>query len=623
MALNTYYAVENLQEAFRMRLYPSITIWNRLEGRPRAEDFKRALRAEVRDALWMLTRQWQMGEFMGDDAGSPVVSKILAQTHTLNKYQADQHEGQPFPEDLPLEAIVEQKKLPFREGNQIISMDIRLMMGRHWLKMMQEAGISKQEFITQYPFEPGDPNDPDQAKIFSRKDTWQAFAAYKGRAMDGYRLYEHLTADAGNHAYDPFDEAPPGSQKTTIENLEEPFIEWFRSFFLQPRKEDNDAWLPSHLEYQFNCSGIEEGREKIYAAREYYHGHLDWYNLDINPDENTLGETGESNPEPKEPLFEEFIPTPISFGGMPNTRWWALEDATTNFGDIHPDTTDLNKLLVMEFGLIYANDWFLFPLILPAGSFAKVKGLTVTNVFGERTWIEPAGEGPDDDWQRWSMFTTSIMGSDSGESDKSIIFLPTTGKIMEGAPVEEVNLIRDEVANMVWGVEKIVPLPHGESIQGREAGLDLRNYLQKLKDESSGSPSPPETLENNASIRYRLMNTVPENWIPFIPVHTDSSKRQIKLQRASMPRYLENDTEAPLPVKPRTSLLRYGLESVSPYYIYEEEVPRAGTVVKQSYQRTRWYNGKTYHWFGIRKQTGRGEGSSGLAFDRIIEKKKG
>ena len=28
--------------------------------------------AEVRDALWMLTRQWQMGEFEGDDAGSPI-----------------------------------------------------------------------------------------------------------------------------------------------------------------------------------------------------------------------------------------------------------------------------------------------------------------------------------------------------------------------------------------------------------------------------------------------------------------------------------------------------------------------------------------------------------------------
>ena len=37
---------------------PIIKGWNRLEGRPRTVDYSRALRAEVRDALWFLTRQW-------------------------------------------------------------------------------------------------------------------------------------------------------------------------------------------------------------------------------------------------------------------------------------------------------------------------------------------------------------------------------------------------------------------------------------------------------------------------------------------------------------------------------------------------------------------------------------
>ena len=41
--------------------FPTVTLWNRLEGRPRTRGFDRALRAEVRDALWMLTRQWQIG----------------------------------------------------------------------------------------------------------------------------------------------------------------------------------------------------------------------------------------------------------------------------------------------------------------------------------------------------------------------------------------------------------------------------------------------------------------------------------------------------------------------------------------------------------------------------------
>ena len=46
--------------------------WNRLEGRPRVADFERSLRAEVRDPLWFLTRQWQFGEFQGEDAASPI-----------------------------------------------------------------------------------------------------------------------------------------------------------------------------------------------------------------------------------------------------------------------------------------------------------------------------------------------------------------------------------------------------------------------------------------------------------------------------------------------------------------------------------------------------------------------
>ena len=55
------------------------------------------------------------------------------------------------------------------------------------------------------------------------------------------------------------------------------------------------------------------------------------------------------------------LPTQVTFNGMPNTRWWEFEDGRTNFGDIKPDTTDLAKLLLIEFGLVYANDWFLIP----------------------------------------------------------------------------------------------------------------------------------------------------------------------------------------------------------------------------------------------------------------------
>jgi len=61
---------------------PSVTQWNRVEGRPRTDAFDDALRAEVHDGLWMLARQWQMGEFRGDDAGAPVLAQ-MRMGHTL------------------------------------------------------------------------------------------------------------------------------------------------------------------------------------------------------------------------------------------------------------------------------------------------------------------------------------------------------------------------------------------------------------------------------------------------------------------------------------------------------------------------------------------------------------
>ena len=89
-----------------------------------------------------------------------------------------------------------------------------------------------------------------------------------------------------------------------------------------------------------------------------------------------------------------------------------------------------------------------------------------------------------------------------------------------------------------------------------------------------------------------------------------------------MPRVLEGDPEKPVKIQPRTILIREGLDRdpKTAYFIHEEEVPRAGIRISQSYQRTRWYNGKVFTWLGIKKQTGRGEGSSGLAFDQILDR---
>jgi hypothetical protein len=75
-------------------------------------------------------------------------------------------------------------------------------------------------------------------------------------------------------------------------------------------------------------------------------------------------------------------------------------------------------------------------------------------------------------------------------------------------------------------------------------------------------------------------------------------------------------------VQPLTSLLRQGLDLASPqtYFLHEEEVPPAGTRISQYYARSRWTHDHVYTWLRSRKQTGRGEASSGLAFDQLVDK---
>lgn len=613
---------------FQLKVFkwvPTVTLWNRLEGRARAEDFDRATKAEVRDALWMLSRQWQMGEFIGDDAGSPVLAKAHMATTLIDKYKPGTGNVQKFEYDIPLEVKVEHQGIAFKQAELDISLDLRLLMGRQWLKWVATVDNNlKQQYIKKFQIDPANETLESDAKICAHVKVWQQFAAVAGRQMDGYALYQYLKEDENHHAYDPILDIVDVAAQEKIDVIAIKFISWYEKLYYQPHESENKSWQPEYLEYQFSCSAPQEQSEKTLVADEYYHGHLDWYNLDISPDQSGLGEpvtieSDEKSEEPQGPestITRSFIPSAVTFGGMPHPRWWKFEDWQTDLSFVKPDTTDINKLLLLDFMLVYANDWFVVPFTLPTGSIANAKGLTVTNVFGEKTWVDAAGKGLDEEWQRWNMYSLNIKGDDNVPADLSMVVLPAAKKVLEGEPLEEVYMLRDEIANMVWGVEARVPLATGKSMPGRQAGYELKNKLQQLL----GEAPEPELAENDAKIRYQIVNTVPEQWIPFVPVHIENDDREIQIQRASMPRILENDPDIPKKIEPRTSLLREGLdeEEKQPYYIHEEEIPRAGIRIQKSFQRTRWYNGKVYTWVGIRKQIGRGEGSSGLAFDQII-----
>ncbi|WP_286970138.1 hypothetical protein [Flavobacterium sp. UBA4854] len=595
--------ITDINHALAQRLYSTVVMWNRLEGRPRTHNFDKALKAEVRDALWMLTKQWQMGEFKANDAGSPVFAKIHITSSNLQKYKAADHSLQDFDKNIPLEVKVEQKKIPFVRDGKKISLDIRLQLGKYWLKLLKLKSPAYYDvFLEKFQFVLPQ-NNRDSAYIYAHKEVWQQYSAINGRAMDGYALYDQITK--GIPASDGIVILALGDE-TKLDQLGEDFKDWYRKLYFQPIDENQNAWLPEKFEYQFECNSTTEATVKTIQAKEYYQGHPEWYVFDIEE------KTGVNTPVLLNKFSDTFIPSHVAFDGMPNTRWWQFEDSKTSFGDVNPATTDLSKLLLIEFGLVFANDWFVVPYVLPIGSLANIEGLTVKNNFGETTWIKPT-EKIGEEKNIWSMFKLNSV-----KQDNTLFLSPTALKVHESDPVEEVVLIRDEMANMVWGVETIVSSAIGVGGKANEAALRIRQFHENIVQQDLN----PLNIPYAAKISYQAMTDVPENWIPFVPVHKKNESREIQLQRASMLRVIQGDKNIPEKVKPQSSILREGLEDLpfsSAYYIHEEEVPRAGVKISQSFQRTRWLNGEVFVWLGMKKKTGKGEGSSGLSFDQIRE----
>ncbi|MFD9059951.1 hypothetical protein ACFVZ3_00315 [Kitasatospora purpeofusca] len=598
--------IENLREALDNRRAPTVGLWNRVEGRPRTTDFARALRAEVRDPLWMLTRQWQMGEFRGTDGGSPVTATYSVVATPPSRFRPADGAVEALRADRPLEAVAERRPLPFAFAADRISFDLRLAIGRRWMKLIGRAplllGLTvRQKYIDRYPVALPDPRvDADSPRV-AHPEVWSALQTVAGRRMDGYEFY--LALKRGRPAHDGID-GLLGLQRDELARLARRLTAWFDTLIDQPTEDPathtgNTAWDPARLEHRFSvAAGAAGGAEKVLTAREYPGGTLDWHAFSVDP----AGPLGGAAPPPA-PLNRTVFPAPVRFSGMPLPRWWAVEDGRTNFAAVRPDSTDLARLVFLEFALVYSNDWFQLPCDLPSGTVASIRGLAVTDVFGRKLWITPAGAGDDADWQRWSMFTLDTVGDASVPADTDLLLPSSVPKVAEGPVLEEVVLVRDESANMVWGVEQTVRLPTGEPRRGSEVAAEILAHRLSLHPPAVPPPAA-------APVRYEAMNTVPENWIPFLPVHVPGQNRQIRLQRAAMLGVVDGE-----PVPARTALLREGFDQGRAYFVHEEEVPQTGTGITSSFNRTRWSDGRVSLWLATRRRTGRGEASSGLAFD--------
>ncbi len=602
-----------------------LTFWNRLDSRTRDKEFDRSLKAELRDGLWMLARQWQIGELEAEDTGSPVFARLHWDFSRLDRLALADNPAQPISDEMPLEAEVERV-----QAQPDISLQIE--MGRHFVRMLRQQlpAANRDAIIASFravaalkfiPIADQTPNDRyNNANLLSNRPLQQMVdAAILSGAIDGWALYRAIKA---GHSASSFLNAP----NAAVDAIGQQFFDWFNRRYSQPVDTSQGAWSPQRMEYRFATSAPQPAAPPaILHADEYFHGRLDWYNFDYaktNALPATVANSLVQAPRPDrvEERHRHVIPGSIVFPGMPNARWWEFEDRSVNWARIEGKINETAKMALIEFGLLYSNDWFQLPMRTPVGSLVHLHPIVVTDTFGQRARIEHY-ENTAPATPHWSFFR--VFDANRGtlqQQDQRLLIPPVVVNLQEGKPIEEVRFTRDEMANMVWGIETIVPNNLGGGINGFENAQATQQYFQQLDQATGGTDATPE-LDNNAAIRYQIATTVPENWIPFIPVRKEGSIQEITLRRAAMPRFLASFPARR--VRPLSRLLRFGLEEnpVRTYDLYEEEVPPAGVIVQLAWQRARWHDGRVVLWLGYHKTNGRGEGDSGLKFDQIQEKR--
>jgi hypothetical protein len=580
---------------------PSITTWTRLEPeiRPSDQGYDTAIRdrllsvgaqARVHDPLWLLGRQWQLGEFQGEDAGSPIQAEIRIASSPLTAYSpvlpaaGSKSTGQSYRRDpvsnapvVPLEALVEAERVRIDDDP---SLRTSAEAGLRFVRLLVDGGLGRYRsaFLTAYPFPvvPEIELDPASAVL-------QRIVA--GRAVDCVELRRQLRAvnpPASSGAFVlPSRPAVSVVDRLPMAAILKRWLDWYEAG-LATEPAGPTAWVPERMEYRFAVAAPPlPGEQEAVLVAPSYGGDLDWHSFDrlAGSMGTSLGATGAAQSLPTTTV----IPAAVRYPGMPSSRFWEFEDARVDLGAVEVQPGDLARLLLLEFSLVYGNDWFVVPVELVTGTLSRVAGLDVVDTFGQRRTIAAASEG--DAGGRCRLFRLATPGSDT--TSDALFLPPVLGPTLESNPVEQVRFARDETANLVWAIERSVESPTGRPI-------DLRRE----------APAPPSPVgADSEGLEYRLMSTLPRHWLPLVPSGSTGNPPLKLVLGAAL---VDGVVQTPSP---------QGRVVPSDLSLAAEEVPRDGLDVARLYRYARWVDGSTRLWSARRRRPASGEVSSALRYD--------
>ncbi len=550
------------------------TTWHRLEPRVRGGDPAIGLRAAIHDPLWLLGRQWQMGELLGEDAAFPVAVRVETESYPLSRFRPGDPGRPPVaydPSATPLEVTVE------REPPEAPPLRLRLDAWTRLSGILRAAG---QEALLP-ALAAAHPLPPPRVATDAADARLRQLAG--DNAADGLAVAATLAAN-------------PGAVPAPVIAA---FLAWVAA---QAPAGAGDCWITDRLEYRFAVAAAGPAGEVALSAPAYTGGRLDWHDLDIDADPaHALGAPAAAPTL----AVRHLLPTRVSFPGMPAERFWEFEDAAVNLGAISAAAEDLGRLLVVEFATMFGNDWWQVPVPAAFGALVGVRSLVVRDSFGQNVLIEPTERAVGTRASApWRIFRQSdaALAAGAGPAPALLLLAPVIANALEGEAIEQVLLLRDEMANLGWAVERVV---EGADGRPRNRATEYATRLSAAADPARASP---------AALIYVLQTAVPEHWIPLVPVRDPANRSPtgaIVLQRGSL---LTQDG-AMRPITAQGVLLA---PEISPWYFHEEEVPRAGLRIARVPAVARWLDGAPHSWVSRRVGSGGGEGSSGLRFDIAI-----
>lgn len=574
----------------------ALLLWERLLPSPDSQDVAEALRCEIRDPLWLLARQWQLGEFQAEDAGMAASAHVIARTTSPQRFSANGQSAFSLPIDKPLDALVESILPEF-------DLVLRMETGRKWRQLLVKAGKQTlwekfcQMPLLQFkiPAKVFDPDDAELRAIYHEPYEQSLAALGNARTIDGWKFFKELQTRKASDFLSNNDPA--------VDELGEQWNNWVNSRLKAHNPDFLSSWDASRMEYVAKIAAPVSITETAYLDVPEHNGQqMAWH------DWVKGAEKADLNQEPDTRKIQihrkTVLPTSVSFPGMPRSRWWEMEDSTIDLSNIKAQKTDTGLLLLAEFSLLYSNDWLLMPLSLPLGSLSKIQSLRVTDVFGVQTIMQQNQNRAD-----WRLFQLS----ENQLADWMWLPPVSVGRVQSEA-LEEIKFIREEMSNMVWAVEQTVSDGIGNSLEGSSSAKGLEEWLRSLAGTPEASPLPD--LPVHADYAYAIGNTVPPHWIPFIPFRPNENKPDMLLRRAAMPRIFEG-VETATRIRPRTSLLRNNTPMGEPgrLDIQEEEIPVTGITLNSYWRRARWLDGATITWLVREKRLGKAYEASGLQFD--------